>query len=344
MRILTVVGNKNFNAGPKAPRDIINILKKEYNAKSVNLVQSNNAFKKILYRIKIFNNIIISKIKNEILVFQFPIYETSDLLNKIFMFSLKRANKDKTIILIHDLEGLRNDDKRLNKQDVERLNLVKYVIAHNKAMKEYLQKEGVTSNIYTLELFDYLCDGDKIECENEEKDDINSLVYAGNLVKVKSPFVYQVEEANMKFSLNLYGVGLEEQNLSNNKIKYQGKFFPDELPNKLKGKLGLIWDGNFDESDETSGMKQYTKYNNPHKLSCYMAAGLPVVVWEKAACSEFVKKNNIGYVVSSIYEINNIDLKDYEEKKKNVLNIKEKVRSGFYTKRIFENILSDMKG
>ncbi len=344
MRVLTVIGNKNFNAGPKAPRDIVEILKKEYNAKSINLVQSNSVFKKVLYRVKIFNNIIISKIKREILVLQFPIYETSDLLNKILMFSLKRAKKDRTIILIHDLEGLRNNDKRLNKQDIERLNMAKYVIAHNRFMKEYLQKEGVTSHIYTLELFDYLCDSDKTECIDKEKFDENTLVYAGNLVKVKSPFVYQIEEINMKFTLNLYGIGLNEEDLSNNKIKYQGKFPPDILPNKLEGELGLIWDGNFDESDETSGMKQYTKYNNPHKLSCYMAAGLPVVVWKKAACSEFVKESNIGYVIGSIYDINNIDYKDYEEKKKNVLDIKEKVRSGFYTRRVFESILSDMKG
>ena len=348
MRILTVTGSQNFNAGPKAPSDIVQILQREYNAKSISLVQSNNIFKKILYRIKIFNNIVISRIKKEILVFQFPIYETSNVLNKIFMFSLKRANKDKTIILIHDLEGLRNNDTRLNKQDIERLNMVKYVIAHNKTMKQYLEKQGVTSKIYTLDLFDYLCDdnidNNIIDDSNQNKSDINKIVYAGNLVKVKSPYIYQIEEQKMDFNLNLYGVGLEEEKLSNNKIKYQGKFLPDELPNKLEGKLGLIWDGNFDESDEENGMKRYTKYNNPHKLSCYMAAGLPVVVWKKAACSEFVNENNIGYTVSSIYDINNINYIEYEEKKKNALKIREKVRDGYYTKRVFETILKDMEG
>lgn len=342
MRILTIRGNQNFNAGPKAPRDIIEILQKEYNAKSVNLIQSNNVFNKIFYRIKIFNNILISKIKKEILIFQFPFYETSNILNKIFMFSLKRVNKDKTIILIHDLEGLRNNDERLNKQDIERLNMVKYVIAHNKTMKEYLQKEGVSSKIFTLDLFDYLCDETN---NNEEKDESNNnIVYAGNLVNAKSPFIYQIEETKTNFNLNLYGVGLEEEKLFNNKISYKGKFQPDELPNKLCGKLGLIWDGNFDESDEESGMKRYTKYNNPHKLSCYMAAGLPVVVWGKAACSDFINENNIGYTVNSIYDINNIDYIDYEQKKKNALKIKEKVRSGYYTKKVFETILKDMKG
>lgn len=342
MRILTVKGSKQFNAGPKAPRDIIEILQKEYNAKSVDLIQSNNPIKKILYRIKIFNNIIISRIKKEILVFQFPIYEKSNILNKIFMFSLKRANKEKTIILIHDLEGLRNKDERLNKQDIERLNMAGYVIAHNKVMKEYLIKQGVTSKVYTLELFDYLCDGEKEKLNNDEQ---NSLVYAGNLVDVKSPFIYQIEESKINFNINLYGVGLEESKLSNNKITYKGKFAPDELPNKLEGKLGLIWDGNFDESDENIGMKQYTKYNNPHKLSCYMAAGLPVVIWEKAACANFVKEHNVGYTINSIYDINEISYDDYNAKKNNTLKIKDNVRNGYYTKKVFEDIINNiMKG
>ena len=54
-----------------------------------------------------------------------------------------------------------------------------------------------------------------------------------------------------------------------------------------EGNLGLIWDGASDSSDEDIGMKNYTRYNNPHKLSCYMAAGLPVIVWEKSAISKF---------------------------------------------------------
>ena len=52
MRILTVKSGKQFNAGPKAPRDIIEILQKKYNAKAIYLVQSNNIIKKILYRMK----------------------------------------------------------------------------------------------------------------------------------------------------------------------------------------------------------------------------------------------------------------------------------------------------
>lgn len=335
---------QKFNAGPKAPRDIIDVLQQEYDVKPVYLIQSNNVIKKILYRMSILKNILVSKIKKEILVLQFPMYETSKFLNKFFMFCLKRANREKTIVLIHDLEGLRNNNKELKAQDVSRLNAAKYVIAHNNVMKKFLEDEGVKSKIYTLDLFDYLCEDDK----NNPKKDINLLeniiTYAGNLVDVKSPYIYQIEEPKMNFKLALFGVGLEEGKLKNKKITYKGKYSPDELPNKLKGKLGLVWDGNFDESDEKIGMKPYTKYNNPHKLSCYMAAGLPVIVWEKAACANFVKENNVGYTINSIYDINTIDYNDFDEKKKNVEEIKSRVRNGYYTKKVFMEITKDMKG
>ena len=89
-------------------------------------------------------------------------------------------------------------------------------------------------------------------------------------------------------------------------------------------------------------MKNYTKYNNPHKLSCYMAAGLPVIVWEKAAISKFVKDNNIGYTIKKIDDINTLDFSDLKEKAENVKKIEEKVQNGEYTKNVIKKILKDM--
>ena len=60
----------------------------------------------------------------------------------------------------------------------------------------------------------------------------------------------------MKFSINLYGV-LDNIMNNNPKINYMGKFQPDELPNVLDCDLGLIWDGNLDDSDKNIGFKNY---------------------------------------------------------------------------------------
>lgn len=342
MQILTVKGAGEFNAGPKAPSDIIEILTKKYNAKSVLLVKGNGIIEKIKYRIKIFSTIKKSKKNNEILIMQFPMYETTKLLNKIFLHALNSIDPNKTIVIIHDLDSIRSEDEILKKQELDRLSKIKYIVVHNNRMKKYLEDMGINANLYCLDLFDYICDiKDNFE-RKEKKMDLNNIhvAYAGNLSEVKSPYVYQLEKDKMNFTLNLYGVGIEKD--INEKLKYKGKFPPNQLPDKIDADLGLIWDGNFDESDENIKYKNYTKYNNPHKLSCYVAAGIPVVSWKKAAIADFIEKYNIGYTITNIYDINNLDFSDYINKVKNIKSLQTKVRDGYFTVNVIDKILKDI--
>ncbi len=343
MRILTVKCAGDFNAGPKAPSDIIDILTEKYNAKSELLIQGNGIYSKIKYRLKMFSTILKAKMKKEVLIMQFPMYETTKILNFLFLFSLNFINKDKTIVLIHDLDSIRSEDETLRKQEFERLSKVKYIVVHNEKMKKYLEDIGIKANLYTLDLFDYLCDKkNDFQRENIEFDKNNlKIAYAGNLSEVKSPFVYQLDEDKMNFTINLYGVGIDKD--INEKMLYKGKFPPNELPDNIQGSLGLIWDGKFDESDENVSFKNYTRYNNPHKLSCYIAAGLPVIVWRQAAIADFVKKYDIGYTISKLYDINELDFSDYVKKAQNVRKLQSDARNGKFTISVIEKILKDMK-
>lgn len=343
MQILTVKGNGGFNAGPKAPSDIIDILKNKYNAESNLLINGNGILNKIKYRMKIFSTIKKSKKNNEVLVMQFPLYETTKILNKLFLFALNKINQNKTVVLIHDLDSIRSEDEILKKQEFDRLSKVKYIIVHNEKMKKYLEGIGIKANLYCLELFDYICEKKENFAKGNKTINTNNLqiAYAGNLSENKSPFIYQLEKEKMNFTINLYGVGIEKD--INEKLKYNGKFPPNELPDEIKSDLGLIWDGNFDESDESITFKNYTKYNNPHKLSCYIAAGIPVIVWKKAATADFIHKYNIGYTISSLYDINNLDLSDYNEKKENVKLLQKQVREGYFTINVMEKVLKDME-
>ena len=227
--------------------------------------------------------------------------------------------------------------------DYNSIGKIKYIIAHNEKMKEYLEEIGLNANIYTLDLFDYICDKKENYTRKNNTIEPNSLkvAYAGNLIKVKSPYLYQLDKDKMNFYINLYGVGIE--NNINERLIYNGKYPPNELPDKIEANLGLIWDGNFDDSDENVGYKKYTKYNNPHKLSCYIAAGLPVIVWKKAAIADFVNKYNIGYTINKIYDINEIDLSDYNQKLANISKLQQEVRNGEFTIRVFDKVLKDME-
>lgn len=66
-------------------------------------------------------------------------------------------------------------------------------------------------------------------------------------------------------------------------------------------------------------------------------------MWEKAAIADFVNKYNIGYTISKIYDINEIDLSDYNQKLANISKLQQEVRNGEFTIRVFDKVLKDME-
>ena len=312
--------NEQRNAGPKAPSDICRIL-------TGNKYKTFKENKYIIYKVLLY--FLKLHFKKDIILIQHPVIYN----NKVYSL----LNREKTIILIHDISGLRNGNEELLKKELGVFKMFKYIIVHNNKMKQYLIDNGVLeNNIYVLEIFDYIINDKENENAKIKRQNVTDVVYAGNLKKEKSPFVYQLNPKKMNYVLNLYGLGMEKS--LDKKLKYNGSFEPEDV-STIKGDLGLVWDGNFDESDENLTFKRYTKYNNPHKLSLYMVCGIPVVVWKKSAIADFVKKYNVGYTISNVYDINNLKFDDYEEKVINARKIGSKLKNGYYTKKVINEIL-----
>ena len=102
--------------------------------------------------------------------------------------------------------------------------------------------------------------------------------------------------------VNLYGPNFDEKMRQCSNIDYYGSFPVDEIPNQLNKGFGLVWDG--ESIDGCKGFSgQYLRYNNPHKMSLYIASGLPIVIWKEAAQARFVEENGIGICVGSLEEI-----------------------------------------
>lgn len=270
--------------------------------------------------------------KGDFLVIQYPYYgKYHENLYKVISKLRKRGVK--VIAIIHDIISLRSSDKSVQEEMIILKNL-DVLISHNKKMTKFLRENGVESKIVDLDIFDYLTTINNIKCDN----DFKKIYITGNLDPYKAKYIYTEDFRNIKSNINLYGPNFASENLRTDKknINYIGCFKPEELCNKLGNGFGLIWDGtNINTCDGILG--EYLKYNNPHKTSLYLSAGLPVLVWEKAAISDFIKKNKIGIVVSSLKDIDNIldniSFEEYMRMKYNAEKIGEKIIKGEFLKK-----------
>lgn len=328
--ILSMYDKTLLNAGPKAKIDVEKILKENYDFYIKNYKEyESNVIKRMFLKMEkiLFANIKCRK--SDIVVVQTP-------------FSNKRAYmhpiKNK-IIFIHDIQGLRNCDNNILKQEIELYKDSKVIISHNSTMTNFLIENGISKDkIVNLKLFDYICDGEIVR-KKYEMSQFSTLIFIGNLDK--SPFLYEIESGKMSFYLNVYGVLSKE--INNEKVFYKGKYLPEEIPSKIEGCLGIIWDGGIDTKNKDM-LREYTRYNNPHKLSCYIAAGIPVIAWRESAIAKFITENDIGYLIDDIYDINHLDLSDYDKKVENVSKIANKVRNGEYTKEALNKAFKILEG
>ena len=278
---------------------------------------------------------------DSILVYQHPAYGIRMILR--YVRKLKKKKNCRTIALIHDLESLRGgikgvlkDDKKKNEiSDQTRLKEFNAVICHNEHMRQYLIGAGFRADrVINLELFDYLTDA---EMRRETGDDHLSVAIAGNLLAGKSAYIYRINEKNTNSGLkiNLYGNNYDEAR-GTSLMSYKGSFRPEEIPGVLEGAFGLVWDGT--EAATCAGNTgEYLKYNNPHKTSLYLVAGMPVIVWDQAAVADFVLGNKAGIAVGSLYEIEDairaVTKEAYAAMCENAARISERLRDGYYCKK-----------
>lgn len=260
--------------------------------------------------------------RNRIIVAQYPNYGQG-LVKHLIHFLFKH---NKMIYLVHDVDWLRNlgQDK---KDELKLLNSAKVLIIHNEEMEKKLKESGVIQpGFINLRLFDYL-----IELNMADKKFHKAIVFAGNLGKSK--FLSLLIRQSQTYDINLYGIGLKDENSLPERTHYLGSYSPEQLPNVISSGLGLVWDGESINSC-VGPMGEYLRYNNPHKLSLYIAAGIPVIVWKEAAVAKIVRQFGIGFCVDSLLEIDdlleNLTETQYRKLCQNVQSLQHKVIKGYY--------------
>ncbi|MES1219868.1 MAG: hypothetical protein ABUT20_30485 [Bacteroidota bacterium] len=240
--------------------------------------------------------------------------------------------------MIGDIEGLRDNDQALLAAETKEFKSYNYFIVHNQRMADWLKKITPHCTLTNIDFFDYL-----VNSVTTERKLLPEIAFAGNLKK--SSFLSELHLLSGKkpeLHFILYGPGITEEIKSYQNVTYFGIFKPYEMPSKIEGSFGLIWDGvSIDTCSGSYG--DYLRINTQHKLSLYIVSGLPVIVWEEAATAAFVKQYKIGITIKSLYEISDkiksISFADYVTMRKNMMPIADKIRRGFYLSNALENLM-----
>lgn len=325
------------HAGSKATNDCSEILSQiGYQPLPIKLLNDKtNVFSKIARQIHnmISWSNLYSKVEvDSVLVLQHP-FRRNHYGRFANLMKLKERKNVKIISLVHDVELIRNifDLEFYQKELNQMIQFAHKIIVHNEKMRQWFIDYGVKpEQLEVLEIFDYLIEGSG----SKEVSFSKNVYIAGNLSKDKSPYVYELDQIS-SVAFQLMGINYDDTNQNTN-VNYLGAFSPDDVPNHLTNGFGLVWDG--DSLDTCSGPTgNYLRYNNPHKLSLYLASGLPVIVWTDSAEADFVLKNGLGLTVSSLRELetqlSDLSEEDYSVFLSNVRKVSKQLRDGHFLKQ-----------
>lgn len=285
-----------------------------------------------------FNRIF--EIKDSIVFVQhpFPLFDFDVLFSRL-------CKRNKVIVLSHDLGYVRYGKSGRSKQYcIDLYNKASCIISLNEKYTQVLKGDGVACPIVELGMWDYLIPPE-VECQRRVFRKPLSVCFAGNLYK--SQFIEEWVKTQRCYSIDI--IGPLDTGIMLDSCNYFGEYSSEEVPKKISSHFGLVWDGfSIDDCSTGGGMGKYLRINNPHKLSLYIAAGVPVFVWKQAAIAEIVRKYDIGFCIDSLLEIDSILQKItsnvYERLLNNVLLLQKKVTGGFFLRTALNKALEMVGG
>ncbi len=322
-----------YNASSKAREDVSHfVLQSGFQsiAKNDKRKFRKSKFFKLLLALAIYGKLFIRLNKNDILFVQ----TSSKVLEGIL--KLKKIKNFKIIYLIHDIFPIRYDDAKAHKHEIDSeikgLNQCDYIICHNGKMADRLEELGCTSQLIHLTIFDY-----KTEAfiPKDRPLTVPCICFAGNLGK--SPFLEKLDLCIDPSLVQFHIYGMPKPQYSN--LSYCGSLPPERLPLEIDGSYGLIWEGSYEVWEENN----YLRYNNPHKASLYIAAGLPIIVWSKAAVADFVREHKLGICIDSLDEleekVTSVRQDEYQMFRANCLKLRPGLIEGIHIKKALNRIL-----
>lgn len=237
-----------------------------------------------------------------------------------------KAKGAKVIFLIHDVSCIRFDKQT---EEIAILNTASLLLVHTPAMAIKLKELGVQVPMRVLTLFDYYSNTPMPSAQSTERRK-NEVAFAGNLDK--SVFLPLWIERNIgsDLKIKLYGFVKHLEIPQGINAEYCGIFQPEET-DVLEAGWGLVWDG--EVLDTCCGdYGSYLRYNTSHKISLYLACGVPLILWSQSSLANWVNEIKCGITIDDLRSlpkrIKQIPLSEYQMLIANARMIGEKVRKG----------------
>jgi glycosyltransferase involved in cell wall biosynthesis len=271
--------------------------------------------------------------KGDIVVFLFPVYAA---MNRMLLNALLR--KEVTCVcFIADINGIKDGDTRELDREIAFLKKFRYFIVHNDKMKAWLNSIIPSAHSAAIDFFDFLARPSVVKAVRSF-----DIAFAGNLGK--SRFLEKLHQLPSPLHFHLYGPGQTQAMTVQKNVSWHGIEKPYELPGRINGSFGLLWDG--DDIEKAGGsLGEYMRYISHHKLSLYILSGLPVIVPAIAASADLVERYRIGFCVNNLFEIagkiNAVTEAGYREMQENMKQLAEKISKGECLKEAVERIIME---
>lgn len=231
--------------------------------------------------------------------------------------------------VVHDLTFLRFGNSEQSGLEVSLLKKMDTIFIHTDAMADVVRNKGIKAELKIMHLFDYYSD-DAMMDKQELLSMQNVVAFAGNLDKSKFLQSLFKSEIPSNIQYHLYGLLKDKEAVLNKQISYKGAFKPNHT-GAVKAGWGLLWDG--DSIDTCSGnLGEYLKINSSHKISLYLACGMPIILWRKSSLVKWLTEKDVCVLIDSLEQIpqvlSNISEQRYAVMVDNVRKLGNTLRQG----------------
>ena len=256
----------------------------------------------------------------DIVVYQSPSWNGREF-DQLFIEKCKILNV-KLITFVHDVPPLMFADSNyyLLPEYIDMYNQSDVLILPSEKMKKKLLEEGLkVEKVITQDMWDHPFNDFLYQPQFEKK-----LFFAGSIERFP-----HLQSWDYDLPLHIFS----DSNYDTEQLYFEGWKSDSEMMLTLsRGGFGLVWGTQENPLDEP----EYYQLNASHKLSSYLAAGIPVIVPAYLTMADVVKNKGLGFVVSTMAEavkvVENCSLEEYQQMVEKIKMTSFLIRQGFFTK------------